>query len=271
MLTTLKSKIILFCAIVSVFVLGFFGVLFAITPKNYWSPKIDHAHFRLQYVFEGKNEDFGSASYQQDYLKDVCNGSLSTSPIHFHDQKNQLVHLHWQRITGGEVLKYYGLNKIGGMDELMGIKLDDLLKFKYTTIPFHGKNLPQPKSNDKFWVYSGDEKGFEKRDLNEFLNTDLETFLKTESKIRVQFEEATRENRNSLNLSSIKVNAHSEIASTTTSQDGSVPEPSLEELKEINNLLGNVVIFIQPDQPTNEQIQTKFNNLEPLTKSVCGG
>jgi len=271
MFPTVKSKIILFLTIDLILILAFFGALFIITPSNYWSPKIDHAHFRLQYVFEGKNEDFSTQTYQQEYLKDVCDGKLSTNPIHFHDEKNQLVHLHWQRITGGEVLKYYGLNKIGGFDDIMGVKLDDLLKFKYTTIPIHGKNLPQPKTNDKFFVYSGDEKGFQKRDLNEFLSQDLETFLKTDSKIRVQFEEAQKENRNSLNLSSVKVNAHSEVSTTANPADSSAPAPTAEELKNINNLLGNVVIFIQQDEPSNDQIQARFNNLEPLSKSVCGG
>lgn len=271
MLTTLKSKIILFCAIVLVLIFGFFGTLFVITPSNFWSPKIDHSHFRLQYVFEGKNEDFGTSIYQQDYVKDVCDGSLSINPIHFHDGKNQLVHLHWQRMTGGEVLKYYGLNKIGGFDDLMGIKLDGLLKFKYTTIPIHGKNLPEPKAEDRFWVYSGNEKGFEKREFDDFLKQDLETFLKTDSKIRVQFEEAVKDKQSLLNLSSIKVDAHSEISSIATPSDNKSPEPTAEELKDINNLLGNVVIFIQPQEPTNEQIQAKFKNLEPLSSSVCGG
>ena len=174
-------------------------------------------------------------------------------------------------MTGDEVLKYYGLNKIGGFDDLMGVKLDVLLKFKYTTIPIHGKNLPQPKAEDKIWVYSGDEKGFEKRDLNDFLKQDLETFLKTDSKIRVQFEEAVKEKQSLLDLSSIKVDAHSEIASIATPSGNTSSEPTDKELKDINNLLGNVVIFIQPQEPTTEQIQAKFDNLEPLSKSVCGG
>jgi hypothetical protein len=270
MFSTVKSKLILFFTIDLVLILGFFGSLFAITPSNFWSPKIDHSHFRLQYVFEGKNEDFGSSQYQQDYLKDVCDGSLSKSPIHFHDDRNQLVHLHWQRITGGEVLKYYGVNKIGGLDDLMGVKLDDLLQYKYTTIPIHGKNLPQPKEGDQFWVYSGDEKGFEKREFNDFLNQDLETFLNKGSKIRLQFEEAANESKNSFNLLSVKVNAHSETPAASISQDaGSLPTP--EELKDINNLLGNIVIFVQSDEPSNEQVQSKFANLEPLSNSVCGG
>ena len=44
-----------------------------------------------------------------------------------------------------------------------------------------------------------------------------------------------------------------------------------EELKEINNLLGNVVIFVQSTEPTQEQIKKQFDVLEPLSPSTCGG
>lgn len=44
-----------------------------------------------------------------------------------------------------------------------------------------------------------------------------------------------------------------------------------EELTRINNLVGNVVIFVQQNQPTKEQIQERFNNLVPLHESTCGG
>ena len=73
-----------------------FGILYTITPTRIAYPKMDHFHFRLQYIFRGQAEDFGTPRYQIDYLKDVCNGALSESPIHFHDNVDQLVHLHWR-------------------------------------------------------------------------------------------------------------------------------------------------------------------------------
>jgi hypothetical protein len=290
--------------------------LFVITPANMRYPKTDHAHFRMQYVFLGQLEDFGAPRYQVDYVKDVCSGALTESPIHFHDEKNQIVHLHWQRVTGGEVLKFYGLNKIGGLDGYMGVKLDDLQKFKFTPIPIHSKSLPQPRPNDKFWVYTGEKDNFKKRDFNDFVSQDLETFFGKNSSVRegneqntagltlpgsidvsahngvshgtaseseqhdakTTKEQASINGKNSSNNISLYEQARKELSQTaapvkefSSTAPGNEKIPTEEELKDINNLLGNVVIFVQPDEPANNQVKLRFDNLEPLTKSVCGG
>lgn len=344
-----------------------FLTMFLLTPSNFQKPLMDHSHFRLQYIFQGQIEDFATPRYQVDYIKDVCSGALTESPIHFHDNKGQIVHLHWQKITGGQVLKFYGLNKIGGIDGIMGWKLDDLAKFKLTQIPIHSQSLPKPKGNDKFWVYTGEKDKFEKRNFEEFVKTDLETFfgqtsiirqnqeeeekLKKQSEIffgikvqahsgidhaneteeqihlaetqRLENEKKALENRNNnvqnslKNLSSISnseqnsqqnlqnisanifnsnsnsnlnLNPNSQNSSSTNSsftnsnsqnsiQNNSLPNNSQSnssqktetELKKINNLLGNVIIFVQESEPTNDQIKLRFDNLEPLGDSVCGG
>ena len=48
-------------------------------------------------------------------------------------------------------------------------------------------------------------------------------------------------------------------------------DKSEDELKRINNLIGNVVIFAQDTEPTSEQITERFSNLVPLHDSTCGG
>lgn len=54
--------------------------------------------------------------------------------------------------------------------------------------------------------------------------------------------------------------------------DGEAGEESEEQkLTRINNLVGNVVIFAQKDKPTDQQIKDRFNKLEPLSDSTCGG
>ena len=40
-------------------------------------------------------------------------------------------------------------------------------------------------------------------------------------------------------------------------------EKSEEELTRINNLVGNVAIFVQEKEPTKEEIQAHFDNLVP--------
>jgi len=364
--------------------------MFFLTPSNFRSPRMDHSHFRLQYIFQGQSEDFAMPRYQVDYIKDVCNDALTESPIHFHDNIGQIVHIHWQKVTGGEVLKFYGLNKIGGIDGIMGWKMDDLAKFKLTQIPIHSQSLPQPKGNDKFWVYAGEKGKFEKRNFEDFVKMDLETFFDQKSIIRQNQEEEdklktkTSQNENSnskinsnlsqnfvqnlenkntnvgvkltenleknlenlVKIGSLKVLAHNGIdhaneteaeihlaetqrleiekkaledrnnmvfssqnnfqnqttnssqnsqtlqnnsqqnsstnsnsqistnSNLTSGQTSSQISPSTKteiELKKINNLLGNVVIFVQETEPTQEQIKLRFDNLQPLGESVCGG
>ena len=359
-------------------VLFAFLTMFSLTPSNFQNPRMDHSHFRLQYIFQGQMEDFGSPRYQVDYIKDVCNGALTESPIHFHDNKGQIVHLHWQKITGGQVLKFYRLNKIGGIDNIMGWKMDDLAKLKLTQIPIHSQSLPLPKGNDKFWVYVGEKDKFEKRNFEDFVKMDLETFFgqssiirqnqeeeeklkkksgqnlshkleelkklgnifglkvqahggidhanETEEQIhlaetqRLENEKKALENRNNnvksisnsvLNLSNSNQNStnfgqntdssinllqntstNSNSNLTNSNSQNSVQNSSLNslsnnsqssqsntsnssktetELKKINNLLGNVVIFVQETEPTKEQVKLRFDNLEPLGDSVCGG
>ena len=48
-------------------------------------------------------------------------------------------------------------------------------------------------------------------------------------------------------------------------------ETEEEKLTRINNMIGNVVIFVQKDKPTDQQIKERFNDLEPLSDSTCGG
>lgn len=398
------------------------GFVLIITPTNLAFPKMDHAHFRLQFVFLGQGEDFGSPRYQVDYIKDVCSGALTESPIHFHDNLDQMVHLHWQKITGGQVLKFYGLNKIGGFDGSMGYKIDQSLKFQLPiNIPIHNMGLPKGRGGDQFFVYTGGQNGFVKRKMEDFLWQDLETFLGQNSIIREQnakqtFLESDKQNENyaktvkltdfnsnsqksvsnskirenspiqnlanpktdpnkienwqkensnaetknsqknqnlensktidfnnfwkntgnvpvdahviqsyatlteseqheanekmeikekaeidrknnqvnSQNISSLALqnsqklasqnlttNSGSSQISTKNSQDSNQnlqsslstnsSQKTEEELKKINNLLGNIVIFVQPNEPTTDQIQARFNKLLPLGDSVCGG
>ena len=58
------------------------------------------------------------------------------------------------------------------------------------------------------------------------------------------------------------------IADGDVGQSGQETEE--EQLTRINNLVGNVVIFVQSDKPTDRQIKDRFNDLEPLTDSSCG-
>ena len=258
-------------------------VRFGLSQDNISYPAKDHTHFRLQYVYHGTMENFADSKYQTPYDKGQCDASLSKEPIHLHDSKNQVVHLHWARITGGQILKNYGLNLIGGQDDKLGYELYELTKFKVTSLPIFGKVLPQPESNDKLWLYSGDKDNFKPRAIDEFKTDTLEKFFGVESQVRKDEEQYG--NKVSL-LENIKVSAHGgvidgdedikvvSIPSSKNSNSSSPSEPkpkTEEELKEINNLLGNVILFVQSSEPTQDQIKKQFDVLEPLSPSTCGG
>jgi hypothetical protein len=305
-------------------IIGYTVVRFGLSKDNISYPAKDHSHFRIKYVFNGQEEDFGSPRYQTDYTKDVCDGTLTESPLHFHDNKPDYQHTHWTRLTGGQFLKFYGINKIGGLDDTMGFKLDQLPKV--TTVPIYGKHLPEPRNNDKFWAYTGVEKSnnsgiweTKQRSIDDFVNQDFETFFGVESQVRKDIEKygtlnldffrsvratahsgvehstpteeqkhflelAEKANTEKLNNQLITQNNSSPISSSLSQSQSSTTQQSSsnntisekdpvsgEELKSINNFLGDVVIFVQPDAPTAEQVQARFATMVKLDKSVCGG
>ncbi len=290
---------------------------YGLSKENIAFPTQDHAHFRIKYVFNGQEEDFGSPRYQTDYTKDICNGSLTTSPLHFHDNKPDYQHLHWANVTGGQFLKFYGLNYIGGLDGYMGFKLDSLPSV--TPVPIYGKDLPKPRSEDQFWIYTGKENldslgnatgdwSFEKKTFDNFKDNSFEQFFGIESQVRKDIQRYGALESFGDIMTSIKVLAHNEVEHTTDAEaqkhlieigqqknterlnnkivdntssnssfgNDSSTQPQLDpvtgqELKSINNFLGDVVIFVQPTEPTADQIQARFKNMVKLDKSSCGG
>jgi hypothetical protein len=271
------------------------GALYFWTPTNMRFPEFDHSHFRMQYIFQGQAEDFGSPRYQVEYSKDSCTGELPKQAIHFHDNRNQFVHLHWQKVTGGQILKFYGLNKIDYIDKIMGVRIDDLLKGQWNPIPTHSNALPKPKEEDQFYVYTGKKNDFKKRDINDFVTQDLEKFFGIDSSIRKTLED---DKKTKVNFLELQAKAHSGVEHTNQTEaekhDAQVKEeqrlkaevearnnqvtqnsaPQVqtdEELKDINNLLGDVIIFVQKETPTDEQINSRFDAMEPLSPSSCGG
>lgn len=228
------------------------------TPGAIRHPRVDHYHFRMQVVIDGAVQNFADSTYQTDYVKDSCSEELSASPIHFHDNKNQIVHIHWKGITGGLVLKNYGWNLVGGPSSSLGYRFDNLLAVRQ--VPIHGNSFPDLPAGDNLYVYSGDEKGYKERRVEEFKTQDLEDFFNKAS------------NLSSSDRSYIPF--ISELLPATAYAHGSHQhneKPSAEELTRVNNLLGNVVIFAQKDRPTTEEVKRRFSHLEPLSDSTCGG
>lgn len=262
--------------------LSYVIMVYSLTPSHLRKPKIAHHHFRLQLIVEGNKVNFADSGYQETYEKNICSGGLTKTPIHFHDGEDQIVHIHWADITGGEVLKYYGMNRIGGFDDTLGYRID---KSNWPEkINIKGKVIPS--SNKEMFVYTGTDDEYTKREFKDFLNKDLESFFGKKSKI-TEAQEAEKTSSILDNLWSLKTEAHGNgdghdynvsdtakpVALTGEPKNNSeaTKTPSQEELEDINDLIGNVVIFVQDKEPNDEQVKERFDNLQVLQPSVCGG
>lgn len=269
------------------------GYVYASSPVTVRQPLLEHYHFRMQILVNGKAENFANAKYQTGYSKDNCNVALPAMPIHFHDSKDQFVHIHWEGTTGGQVLKYYGWNFVGGMHDLLGYRFDQLPNI--TKVPIHGEILPTIPNDATFYIYTGDSKGYKEKKFDDFTHQDLEKFFGVtsnfpahklnEQKRHTSFlnviepsAHAAPDNMGGMSMDSAMsndtgapINDNSLLHTDTSTTHSTGAIHSQEELKRINNLLGNVVIFVQKDKPSDQQIKDRFNHLEPLSDSVCGG
>lgn len=238
------------------------------SPAVVRSPKLEHYHFRMQILVDGMAEDFSQKNYQTGYVKDQCNANLPEQPIHFHDNKDQFTHIHWEGITGGMVMKYYGWNYIAGMNNALGYKLDDLKDIQKVTT--HGNYLPAVPKEAKFYVYSGNDKEYKEKNFSDWVNQDLEKFFDTTSNSPAH-KINNGEQVNIINRIFPKASATGTHAGPEPTPATGEPESQEEKLTRINNMIGNVVIFVQKDKPTDQQIKDRFNKLEPLSDSTCGG
>lgn len=246
--------------------LSYVGYIYAASPEVIRKPKLEHYHFRMQILVDGKAEDFATREYQIGYAKDQCNANLPEQPIHFHDNKDQFVHIHWEGMTGGMVMKYYGWNYIGGIKNALGYKLDKLSDPQKVTT--HGNFLPTISKDANFYIYTGDANNFKERNFDDWVKQDLETFFGTTSNFpahKINKGEAA----SILNTIFPKASAHDGVSDGHV--EDSATETEQEKLTRINNLVGDVVIFVQKDKPTDQQIKDRFNKVESLSDSTCGG
>ena len=251
------KKIGLLIALVIVFFLicagALVGYLYSSTPDIIRHPSQEHYHFRMQILVDGKPENFAAAKYQEGYSKDSCTVALTSHPVHFHDSKDQIVHIHWEGMTGGLVLKYYGWNYVGGLTGSLGFRFDKLPKL--INVPIYGKVLPPAPTQDHFYVYSGDQNSYKERPFKDFVNQDLERFFGKTSTFPAHH---------------FRSSASNWLFPTAYAQSAS-HDATDTQLTQLNNLIGNVVIFVQKNKPTDAQVKDRFNHLEPLSASVCGG
>jgi hypothetical protein len=247
-------------AAVMVLVGGVYGYLYASIPEHIRKPTFQHYHFRSQILVDGKAVDFSKDEFQEETgTATTCNAAVGGVPMDFHDKMDQLAHVHWNGMTGGEFLKYFGWNFIGGSDELLGRRYDAGVMPQ--SVKIYGKLLPSLPDKANFFVYVGDKNSYQQKSWNDFLNQNLETFFGKKSNIGHSDEVSSN---TVLDWLFPKAYAHGEV------MDEHPSVKSEEELTRINNVIGNVVIFTQEEEPTKEQVKARFDNLVPLHDSTCG-
>lgn len=259
------GRIIAVIFVLAVMQLVYAGFLIAATPDVIRNPKLEHYHFRMQIIVDGKAEDFSKDKYQAELIKDACSADLPDRPIHFHDNKDQMVHIHWEGMTGGLVMKNYGWNFIGGTDGSLGFRMSKITQPRNITI--HSQSLPEVSKQTKYYVYIGDKDSYKEKSFEDWKKQDLEEFFGVTSNSPAH--KINKGEQSSLwNKLFPKASAHGAVDDGHAS-DGTETEE--QKLTRINNLIGNVVIFAQQDPPSDQQVKERFNDLEPLSDSTCGG
>jgi hypothetical protein len=242
---------------------GTYGYLYISTPAHIRHPQFEHYHFRTQLIVDGQPVDFSSGEFQQEYDASNCSIEVGGHPIDFHDRNKQMAHVHWDGMRGGEFLKYFGWNMIGGSDNSLGQRYDSGM-MRMHRVGIYGGSLPDIPRGANFYIYTGDENGYEQKSWDDFLNQDLEDFFGKQSSVNSSGQ--TSFSPGSWLLP--KVSAHGGVMDEHEREETGKNQ---EELARINNLIGNVVIFVQANEPSDEQIKARFANLVPLDDSVCGG
>jgi hypothetical protein len=240
---------------------GAYGYMYYSSPAHIRYPEFEHYHFRTQIAISGKLVDFSQEKFQNE-TPGACSTDPGGTPIDFHDNIDQMTHVHWKGMTGGEFLKGYGWNFIGGSDGSLGRRYDDGF-MSAQSVQRYGDLLPGIPEGLNFYVYTGDQNSYKQMSWDDFLHKDLEDFFGQKSNLN-QDEQASLLER----LFFPKAYAHGNLVIDNHDNDA---EKTEEELARINNLIGNVVIFVQKDVPTKEQVQARFSNLVPLQDSICGG
>lgn len=144
---------------------GVYGFFFLTTPSHIRTPAFQHYHFRTQLVVNGTPVDFSKDAFQGKKSTTVgCSAEVGSVPIDFHDNIDQMTHIHWDGMTGGEFLKYYGWNLIGGNDNSLGNRYDNGLI--PSPVATYGNVLPELPADTNFYVYIGNADGYRKRNGN---------------------------------------------------------------------------------------------------------
>lgn len=252
MLRVSRNYLYLFWTLLVIVVVGWLAFSFA-SPLAVTFPRGTEYALRFQMVVEGQLVDFSQPAYQTELDERICS-ELSQRPVAFHGGQNQWLHVYWQDLSGGTILRNYGYKNFPPFENYLGVRADNFPQFEPVAI--HGNALPETDPSSQLYVYTGDQFGYTRRDESLFLEQPLEEFLR---------EVIPGTPMNSLGIEGRAQTEEAEPAA------GPTLERNLETSKRGRplDILGNVVVFVQAREPSEQQIIERFLTLTANQPVTC--
>jgi hypothetical protein len=248
---SLSLLLVLGCAILG-------GFLFVtVFHVRLFIPRYEYAHVRMR-IFTGTKEiDVRDVFSGYTFFRGACSGVVQSDPFGTVKKDPHSIRLMWKGLTGRDVFMYLGIrtNKKPQSDTL-GYAFH-FPQFTKIVSPSRAISLPEATPETAFiFVRSGD--GFIERSLSTWLHGSLETNLGRNSQIKLSW------------FSSIAFAHEEETEINTSSANPFIIVQEQEEARVLNNILGDMVIFLnQNTRPTNEEIEAIFNSFPLITGGLC--
>lgn len=295
----------LFWTICVIIIIGILGFNFA-SPRPITFPKKAEYQARLQIVVEGDAIDFSQQPFQNNALE-LCSNDIIDRPFGVYEGNSQIIHMHWENLTGANLLRNYGFKNTGPFENYLGVNLNNFPD--YEPISIQGNLITTPEETFEYYVYTGNQFTYTRRDETEFLNRSIKDLLTRElgekynwlSNINAHAQigvESGEDLENELFISEQEAGPQQLITIPSEQEEvvtqappSDITAPVIEEVEEmikeenntddkseevtivdtekLYNIIGNIVLFIQEKEPTEEEVIKKFLNLEKPQRYNC--
>ena len=291
--------------LLTIVVIGLLAFNFA-SPAHITFPSKEEQLIRFQLIIDDQQIDFAQFQFQEPNSAPLCSEELASRPFGFYQNHSQILNLHWDNVTGVEIMRNYGFNNTGPFTGYLGVRLDDFPKISPVSV--HGDFLTTPQDY-MYYVYTGNQFRYSRRDPSEFLNTSIEKFIENDSRnsrnswiggVTAQAQISTNKGEDlekelflettESSTSTVAVPASDQSSKDKTDQkqtevevdnrnstlferDVTIESPQtptqVTESAQDVDVLGNIIVFIQKEEPSELEVTTRFLNLEQPKTIQC--